>query len=539
MEPLNLIATYIQSRGLTSALSAFKNELKFKFSKEVSTNVEVWGSRISSFFHNMTSECSDSAYFSVHRHLLSFVNNSLSCYRADLNKILLPLFIYMYLELVEKGQRESACSFYEEFKHKHTSFPEISMLKSIDSERDLDSDSVLTLLECQYYIPMSKASLSCLISFIERNNYSLLLDIINNHIRVELNSDACFIYPVLIYQETLGIDEKAPLLLSIPYRDGTMEDSRRKERIPLPIANPELEVKRKRDLECMTDLTCRLPDIVFHTVKSAENPVICIEISESGTIVACGLENSTIRTWDLLSSQSNELIGHSGTVFALSIDLDKKTLISGSEDCSIRLWSLAIYTAIAVYRFHSGPVWSVHYSTLGHYFASGSHDKTACIWVTDNTGPLRLLTGHLSDVNIVRFHPSMNYIGSASSDRTVRLWDVLNGYCVRVIVGHIHEVLSIAFSPLGRVMYTGDSEGWVKAWQMDACLLDWELKYLGAVEAIAVSQNNEAVACGYNTCKLVLVSTEGKVLKEICTKQTPVIYLGFNWRNLLVSAGSC
>lgn len=74
------------------------------------------------------------------------------------------------------------------------------------------------------------------------------------------------------------------------------------------------------------------------------------------------------------------LVGHSGPVFAVSISVDDKFILSGSMDTTVRRWSTQTRTCLVVYHGHTFPVWDVKFAPLGHYFASCSNDRTAKLW---------------------------------------------------------------------------------------------------------------------------------------------------------------
>ncbi|KAH9487542.1 hypothetical protein Btru_074468 [Bulinus truncatus] len=47
---------------------------------------------------------------------------------------------------------------------------------------------------------------------------------------------------------------------------------------------------------------------------------------------------------------------------------DRAYLLSSSDDGTIRLWSLLIWTNLVCYKGHNFPVWDVKFSSHGYYF---------------------------------------------------------------------------------------------------------------------------------------------------------------------------
>lgn len=57
-----------------------------------------------------------------------------------------------------------------------------------------------------------------------------------------------------------------------------------------------------------------------------------------------------------------KLLGHTDSIFSISISPDKKYIISGSYDETIRLWSIYTKTTLVIYLGHFAPVLSVKFS---------------------------------------------------------------------------------------------------------------------------------------------------------------------------------
>ena len=57
-----------------------------------------------------------------------------------------------------------------------------------------------------------------------------------------------------------------------------------------------------------------------------------------------------------------KLCGHSDAIFSISISPDKRYIVSGSYDQTVRLWSILTKTNFVVYKGHFSPVLSVKFS---------------------------------------------------------------------------------------------------------------------------------------------------------------------------------
>ncbi|MEH2243681.1 hypothetical protein [Nostoc sp.] len=79
----------------------------------------------------------------------------------------------------------------------------------------------------------------------------------------------------------------------------------------------------------------------------------------------------------------NTLEGHSSSVYSVGFSPDGKTLASGSNDKTIKLWDVSTGKAIKTLTGHSSTVLSVGFSPDGKTLASGSNDKTVILWDLD------------------------------------------------------------------------------------------------------------------------------------------------------------
>ncbi|WVF65877.1 hypothetical protein IAT40_000614 [Kwoniella sp. CBS 6097] len=236
-----------------------------------------------------------------------------------------------------------------------------------------------------------------------------------------------------------------------------------------------------------------LPSVAAFTLFDHGETATSAEFSKDSSLMAVGSSESTIRLWSLkgekLKKKSidptdgslieddglpmRKLVGHSGPVYSLSFDpmygsaSQPSTMLSSSQDGTVRLWSLDTYSNLVVYRGHGrDPVWDVEWGPMGVYFATASRDRTARLWSSDRVTPLRMYTGHLSDVNCVRFHPNSLYLATGSNDASCRLWDVQRGACVRLFLGHTDAVTTLAVSPDGKLLASAGLDSSIWLWDL-------------------------------------------------------------------------
>jgi transcription initiation factor TFIID subunit 5 len=128
------------------------------------------------------------------------------------------------------------------------------------------------------------------------------------------------------------------------------------------------------------------------------------------------------------------------------------------------------------------------------------------------------------------------------SDSTARLWDIQSGECVRLFVGHTGGVRSLSFDPEGRYAATGGDDGKVFLWDLGTGRqIHSYHAHSGPVTTVEYSADAEIVASGGMDSTIQLFEPKRSnihtPIRTYTTKRTPVHYLSFTPRNLLLAAG--
>lgn len=169
----------------------------------------------------------------------------------------------------------------------------------------------------------------------------------------------------------------------------------------------------------------------------------------------------TIKIWNLAGKLLKTLTGHKGWVNQVRFSPDGQTLVSASEDQTIKLWNIKTGNLVRTLSGHQQRVTSVVFSPDGQTIASGSGDRTVRLWNLNNNDT-QILEAHTDQVNSVEFSPDGQWLVSAGQDQTLNLWQ--SGRLVETIKGHGAPVLSATFE--GSAIVSAGADKTVRLWNL-------------------------------------------------------------------------
>ena len=200
--------------------------------------------------------------------------------------------------------------------------------------------------------------------------------------------------------------------------------------------------------------------------------VMSVAISPDGKRVVSGSNDCTIRVWDVETGAPVIMsqMRHLGSVRFVTFSPDRKHIASGGGDKVIRIWDAETGEPVQTLEWHSGCDWVScgAYSSDGSKIVSGSGDGMLRLWDTSTGRPLNeRMTGHTGEVNSTVFSPDSSCIASASDDCTVRLWDGRTGRPIgEPLTERLYPISSVAFSPDGSLLASGAWDRKVHLWDL-------------------------------------------------------------------------
>ena len=158
--------------------------------------------------------------------------------------------------------------------------------------------------------------------------------------------------------------------------------------------------------------------------------------------IAVGLNHDDIIIFNTVTgSQTAVLHGHTDRVNSLTFSPDGKSLISGSDDNTIKLWDMQTGGVVKTFYGHTQRVWSVSISADCTRIASGSGDKTIHLWDIQ-TGECYHMIKQQDVVYQVSFSPTDPQHLLSIAGNKVWHWDT-NGHQIPPFYGGSHINFSL------------------------------------------------------------------------------------------------
>ena len=161
------------------------------------------------------------------------------------------------------------------------------------------------------------------------------------------------------------------------------------------------------------------------------------------------------------------LRGHAGEVRSAAFSPDGRSIVTGSEDQTARVWDAATGKERLKLVGHTNAVNSVAFSPDGQRVAVGAWNA-AVVWERASGRELFKLMGHIGPVCAVVFSPDGRRIVTGSFDSTAKLWDAATGRELLTFDCDRDVISSAAFSPDGQRIVTGHispGDGTARVWE--------------------------------------------------------------------------
>ncbi|MCA9204522.1 MAG: hypothetical protein KDA59_15820 [Planctomycetales bacterium] len=194
---------------------------------------------------------------------------------------------------------------------------------------------------------------------------------------------------------------------------------------------------------------------VAHTMQGHGGPVSGVAFSADGSKLLSGSHDKTHRLWNTADGQAIASVEGPAPVNAVAFISEGKEVATADADNKIRVWALpgsaekpaegaepAAPQPIRELNGHGGPVHSLAVlDAAGTQLVSGSQDATVRVWTVANGQAIRTMN-HGGPVVSVAATADGQRVASASDNGSAKLWNATNGQQIAELMGEFRRQLS-------------------------------------------------------------------------------------------------
>ncbi|PON74502.1 Guanine nucleotide-binding protein, beta subunit [Parasponia andersonii] len=601
---LKFVQAYLKKKGFKQTEHAFQEELQHNktaqnSSSPVSSNSQFdadIAKRLRSFSE---SENGAAQYHDGYSKLRSWTYSSLDLYRFELLRVLYPVFIHCFMDLVANGHIHEARAFFNSFREDH----EMMHLRDLQKLEGVLSPSHLEEMEFAHSLRQSKVNIKIcqysyelLLQFLHKSQSTTVLGIINEHINFQVSpgqpssitDDAEAVTLIGSSQDPVNqINqkeihwglledsleerlEKAGALLSDSEKaegetkEGEWDDNKKKTVEAGKQGAPTKKLKKDKatgttgkatrpDTNVVTIAPRVKPELPLPTIPPEVEQSILDDLRNRVQLSSVALPSVSfytfINTHDGLNCSS---ISHDGSLVA-----------AGFSDSSLKIWDMAKLgqqtvgsvlqgdndatptsnggkRSYTLFQGHSGPVYSATFSPAGDFILSSSADSTIRLWSTKLKGNLVCYKGHNYPVWDVQYSPVGHYFASASHDRTARIWSMDRIQPLRIMAGHLSDVDCVQWHSNCNYIATGSSDKTVRLWDVQSgeCVRVF-LGHRSMVLSLAMSPDGRYMASGDEDGAIMMWDiSSGRCVMPLMGHTSCVWTLAYSGEGSLLASGS-
>ena len=194
-----------------------------------------------------------------------------------------------------------------------------------------------------------------------------------------------------------------------------------------------------------------------------------------------------------LAELASTVVGqHTARVTALAAGADARLVVSGDADGWLRAWDVVTGLRVAQWK-QDGAVTGLSLALDGKLLVVGSQDGGAALVDVPGFAVRRVLRGHRGAVTAVAV--SRRLVATAGDDGVVRTWDPVGGGARLALRGHASPVCALALPDLAQVLASADVDGGLTLWQPRTADVLWQVQaHVVAVTAVALDRSGQFVA---------------------------------------------
>jgi U3 small nucleolar RNA-associated protein 15 len=254
----------------------------------------------------------------------------------------------------------------------------------------------------------------------------------------------------------------------------------------------------------------------------------CASFRQDGKLLVAGGEEGIVKLFDMTTRGIlRKFEEHTDVVRVTKFSPDNVTIMSASDDTTVRSWDIVTGENVVVLNGHEDHV-RCGSAFSAHSWATGSYDHTIRCWDT-RSREQTFLFDHGNPVEDILVFPGGGVIVSAGGNQ-IKIWDVFTGNMLKTLNLHQKTVTKLDINFEESFLFTASLDQHIRVVNTQTYEVEHNMKCPSPILSMAISPDLSHIVTGMTDGKLSIKYRRIQISSTMSMKKTKKNYSNNNWK---------